>query len=108
MTTQYAKAILAAAHSLLHGTTLAEREWVLGHLIIKPTTKTLRSPLGIEILKVLKDQECANARWIMVELEKKKFTPSKNELHNCLGHLKRMGLLMSPRRGLFCEVKGEE
>ena len=106
MTTQYAKAILAAAHSLLHGTIAVEREWILGHLSIKPTTKTLRSPLGIEILKVLKDQEGVNARWIMVELAKKNFTPSKNELHNCLGHLKRLGLVMSPRRGLFCEVKG--
>lgn len=105
MTTQYAKTILAATHSLLHGTTAVEREWILGHLVIKPTFKTLRSPLGKEILEILKDQEGVKAVWIMSELAKKGFTPSKNELHNCLGHLKRVGLVTSPQRSLFWKVE---
>ena len=104
MTTQYAKAILAAASSLLHGTTAVEREWILSHLCIKPTFKTLRSPLGMEILKILKDQPAVNFVYIMKELDKLDIKPSKTELHNCLGHLKRVQLITSPRRGLFCEV----
>jgi hypothetical protein len=104
MTTQYAKSILAATHALLHGTTAMEREWIIGHLSVRSKTKTLQSPLGNIILEVLKDNPGVKARWIMVALSKRNCNPSKTELHNCLGHLKRIQMIMSPRRGLYAEI----
>lgn len=104
MTTQYAKSILAATCALLHGTTAVEREWIIGHLSVRSTTKTLQSPLGKLILEILKDQPGVKARWIMAELSKKNCNPSKNELHNCLGHLKRIQMITSPQRGIYAEI----